>query len=157
MSAALWSPRCFSAPFAQFWRRLSTPPSCFLGGLKTPWTFQTRRQPPFSPSCRRTAAVDQGRCDITASSQPITCRVYFKQQHFVLDQKRTARRVSLAGSGDNSSAVWTSFPAAGDVSLAKTVMAFKSNLCCVYPIRWTQIRHFCPQYGKKAPKSQIWM
>lgn len=46
--------------------------------------YQTAAGPPhtaplFSPSCRRTAAVQQGRSDITASSQPIISFVYFKQ------------------------------------------------------------------------------
>lgn len=38
--------------------------------------------------CRHTAAVQQGRSDITASFQPIICFVYFKQ-HLLLGQWRT--------------------------------------------------------------------
>ncbi len=55
--------------------------------------YQTAAGPPhtaplFSPSCRRTAAIQQGRSDITVSSQPILCFVYFKQ-HLLSGQRRT--------------------------------------------------------------------
>lgn len=134
MSAALWSPLCFSASFARFdgVSATSLDAAIFFLGLKTPRTFQTRHQPPYSPSCRRTAAVDQERCDITASTQPIAFRVYFKLQHFVSNQTRTAHRVSLAGSSDASSALGNSYPAAGGVCILWLKLCWpliKSVLC----------------------------
>lgn len=57
--------------------------------------YQTATSPPpptlhhcSAPAAGRTAAVQQGRSDITASIRPIACFIYFKQ-HLVPGQRRT--------------------------------------------------------------------
>lgn len=95
-SRALFGRHLF-LPFDTGWRRPgrlhpseteppSPPPPSPL--LLVPNSSPPHTAPLFSPSCRRTAAVQQGRSDITASSRPIICFVYFKQ-HLLPGQRRT--------------------------------------------------------------------